>query len=213
MSGTACIGYPQTSQWLTDDKPVLRNRALSAGRPGDRHETHLSAEQNRAQASARLSRPHGNGRGSQGSGPPARPWPQEIVGLTFCDGTGLHSETPRPKLERLKNRQEFLRAARGVRRVTTGMTLELCPTPETGSPAIRVGFTASRKIGNAVARNRARRRLKAAALQVLPLFGLPGNDYVLVARRDTLTRPFGGLLDDLVSALNAAHARLGRPTA
>ena len=82
--------------------------------------------------------------------------------------------------------------------------------PEAGSPAIRVGFTASRKIGNAVARNRARRRLKAAAQQVLPLFGLPGNDYVLVARRETLERPFGDLLGDLESALLAAHERLGR---
>jgi ribonuclease P protein component len=89
------------------------------------------------------------------------------------------------------------------------MTLELCPAPKE-SLAIRVGFTASRKIGNAVARNRARRRLKAAAQQVLPLYGLPGNDYVLVARRETLTRPFGELLGDLETALVAAHDRLGR---
>lgn len=102
-----------------------------------------------------------------------------------------------------------MRAARGIRRVATGLTLELCPTPEDG-PAIRVGFTASRKIGNAVARNRARRRLKAAAQQVLPLYGLPGNDYVLVARRETLTQPFGDLLGDLESALMAAQERLGR---
>jgi ribonuclease P protein component len=116
----------------------------------------------------------------------------------------------RPVIERLKKRQEFLRAARGIRRVATGVTLELCPTPGEELAAIRVGFTASRKIGNAVARNRARRRLKAAAQQVLPLYGLPGNDYVLVARRETLTRPFGDLLGDLESALVAAHERLGR---
>jgi ribonuclease P protein component len=115
----------------------------------------------------------------------------------------------RPKIERLKKRPDFLRAARGIRRVAKGLTLELCPTPA-NSPAIRVGFTASRKIGNAVARNRARRRLKAAAQQVLPLYALPGNDYVLVARRETLTRPFGDLLGDLESALVAAQERLGR---
>jgi ribonuclease P protein component len=90
------------------------------------------------------------------------------------------------------------------------MTLELRQAPEAGTGTLRVGFTASRKIGNAVARNRARRRLKAAAQQVLPLYGHAGNDYVLVARRDTLDRPFGDLLGDLKTALTAAHERLDR---
>jgi ribonuclease P protein component len=116
----------------------------------------------------------------------------------------------RPKIERLKKRREFLQAARGIRRVATAVTLEVCLSPAATDPVIRAGFTASRKIGNAVARNRARRRLKAAAEQLLPLYGLPGNDYVLVARRETLTRPFGALLGDLESALVAAHERLGR---
>ncbi len=92
----------------------------------------------------------------------------------------------------------------------TGLTLEMCPAPEGETEAIRVGYTASRKIGGAVERNRAKRRLRAVAQNVLPLYGLPGNDYVLVARRETLTRPFGGLLSDLKSALAAAHVRLGR---
>jgi ribonuclease P protein component len=113
-------------------------------------------------------------------------------------------------IERLKKRPDFLRAARGVRRVAPGLSVELCPSPETDAASIRVGFTASRKIGNAVARNRARRRLKAAAQAVLPLYGVPGNDYVLVARRETLIRPFDGLIGDLRSALLAAHARLAR---
>ncbi len=71
-----------------------------------------------------------------------------------------------------------------------------------GNPeAIRVGFTASRKVGKAVARNRARRRLRAAAAQILPEIGQPGHDYVLVARTGTLTRRYADLVADLRAAL------------
>jgi ribonuclease P protein component len=119
-------------------------------------------------------------------------------------------------MERLKPRPDFLRAARGIRRVARSVTLELCPTPAakdgTGAAegAIRVGFTATRKIGGAVERNRAKRRLRAAAASLLPLYGQGGNDYVLVARPETLTRSFTGLLEDLAAALTAAHSKLGR---
>jgi ribonuclease P protein component len=128
-------------------------------------------------------------------------------------------KSPDPKtglaMDRLKIRSDFLRAARGVRRSAGGLTLELCPTPEASAKEgrCRVGFTASRKVGGAVQRNRAKRRLRAAAAAVLPLLGLPGNDYVLVARQSTLVRPFSGLLDDLAGAVKAAHAKLGRPKA
>ena len=113
-------------------------------------------------------------------------------------------------MDRLKKRADFLRAARGVRRVMPGVTLEVCPTPQawTKPSRLRLGFTASKKIGIAVERNRARRRLRAAAALTLPLYALPGNDYVLVARRGTLGRPFEGLLADLEASLKAAHSRL-----
>lgn len=90
------------------------------------------------------------------------------------------------------------------------VTLEVCQTPEKwANPGrLRLGFTASKKIGKAVARNRARRRLKAAAALTFPLYALPGNDYVLVARPDTLNRPFEGVVADLAAALEAAHSRL-----
>jgi ribonuclease P protein component len=71
-----------------------------------------------------------------------------------------------------------------------------------------VGFTASRKIGNAVVRNRAKRRLRAAAAQLLPLLGRSGHDYVLVARATAVARPFAALLSDITQALNAAHRKL-----
>jgi ribonuclease P protein component len=68
-------------------------------------------------------------------------------------------------------------------------------------PAVRVGFTASRKIGKAVARNRAKRRLRAAARSVMPSRVVSGHDYVLVARVAVLTCDFVTLESDLASAL------------
>ncbi|HVW75617.1 MAG TPA: ribonuclease P protein component [Rhizomicrobium sp.] len=113
-------------------------------------------------------------------------------------------------MERLKTRADFLRAARGIRRVEGAITLETCATPiaETLPGGVRVGFTASKKIGNAVTRNRAKRRLRAAASQLLPLLGREGCDYVLVARGTTVARPFPALLSDITTALKAAHRKL-----
>jgi ribonuclease P protein component len=67
---------------------------------------------------------------------------------------------------------------------------------------MRVGFTASRKVGNAVVRNRAKRRLRAAAAHVLSGEGRPGTDYVLIARATTAERPFAALIEDLTTALS-----------
>jgi ribonuclease P protein component len=111
-------------------------------------------------------------------------------------------------VDHLKKRADFLRAARGIRRVEGAITLETCLTPEALPGRLRVGFTASKKIGNAVARNRAKRRLRAAASQLLPLLGRPGHDYVLVARGTTVARPFPALLSDITTALKAAHRKL-----
>ena len=108
-------------------------------------------------------------------------------------------------MEHLKKRADFLRAARGIRRVEGAVTLETCPSL---LPGIRVGFTASKKIGNAVARNRAKRRLRAAASQLLPLLGRQGHDYVLVARGTTVARPYQDLLNDISTALKSAHKKL-----
>jgi ribonuclease P protein component len=70
-----------------------------------------------------------------------------------------------------------------------------------GEPLVRVGFTATRKIGGAVVRNRAKRRLREAARALIPLHGRAGHDYVLIARGGTASRPWGRLLDDVKSAL------------
>jgi ribonuclease P protein component len=115
-------------------------------------------------------------------------------------------------VERLKIRADFLRAAKGIRRVEGAITLETCASPEPSPRTVRVGFTASKKIGNAVIRNRAKRRLRAAASQLLPLLGRDGHDYVLVARGTTVARPFPALLSDITTALKAAHRKLDAKT-
>ena len=103
--------------------------------------------------------------------------------------------------ERLTRRPDFLRVAATRRRcVTPGLILQAAERPLAGS-AFRLGFTASRKVGGAVLRNRARRRLKAAAGAVMAAHAAPGMDYVLVARAETVIRPYPGLLADLETAL------------
>ncbi len=95
---------------------------------------------------------------------------------------------------------------RGIRRSRGALTLETCPSPDGAPQGLRVGFTASRKVGGAVQRNRAKRRMRAAAAATLPLLGRAGHDYVLVARQVTVTCDFQGLVDDLVALLHAVHA-------
>ncbi len=76
---------------------------------------------------------------------------------------------------------------------------------------VRVGFTASRKVGNAIARNRARRRLRAVAEEILPVHAKPGRDYVIIGRVATLRRPFHALLGDLENALKRVGAYRSGP--
>ncbi|MBC7905164.1 MAG: ribonuclease P protein component [Rhodospirillaceae bacterium] len=67
--------------------------------------------------------------------------------------------------------------------------------------SVRIGFTCSKKVGNAVARNRAKRRLKAAVDEVFPGSARPGLDYVVIGRQETVARPYSLLLQDLRTAL------------
>ena len=115
------------------------------------------------------------------------------------------------RIERLRKRADFLAAARHLRRVAGAITLEMAPTPEKSHEpqTLRLGFTASKKIGNAVARNRAKRRLRAAAYALLPLSGQGGHDYVLIARQGILVRDFAALKNDIAEAVRAAHIKLG----
>jgi ribonuclease P protein component len=105
----------------------------------------------------------------------------------------------------LKKRADFLRAAAARRQGAPGLLLQGRDRQD-GTDGVRVGFTCSRKIGNAVTRNRAKRRLRALAREVLPGAARPGWDYVLVGRPGTtVERDFALLRDDLVSALRGVH--------
>ena len=128
-----------------------------------------------------------------------------------ADALPAASVCPIAKPETLRHRRDFLSAARAGRRGTPTMNVQARERPEGEADGIRVGFTCSKKVGNAVARNRAKRRLRAVAREVLPLKGRDGWDYVLIGRAEvTGNAPFQSLLDDLTRALDTLHkARRG----
>ena len=107
-------------------------------------------------------------------------------------------DTPAP-IDRLKRRAEFLAAAKGMSAARGAVVVQALPRP--GQEGIRVGFTATKRVGGAVVRNRAKRRLREAAHALLPAFGRPGHDYVFIARNGTPPRTWARLLDDVKSAL------------
>jgi ribonuclease P protein component len=102
---------------------------------------------------------------------------------------------------RLKRRAEFLRAAaKGRKMATPGLVLQVLARPD-AEPA-RLGFTVTKKVGNAVVRNRTRRRLKEAARLLLQQQPVVGVDLVLIGRDGTRARRFTALQDDIRRALN-----------
>ena len=108
----------------------------------------------------------------------------------------------------LRKRAQFLRAARGRRQYAPGFMLHAWRRDD--AAPLRVGFTCSKKVGNAVARNRAKRRLREIARKVLPACGQAGWDYVLIGRPQvTAARDFQALQDDLCAALARVHGAGG----
>ena len=109
-------------------------------------------------------------------------------------------------LEKLRARSDYIAAAKAKHVSTTGFVLQARKRVKTSAPQPRYGITCSKKVGNAVARNRAKRRLRALANSVLPLLGRDGWDYVLIGRAQaTVNQPFDMLLENLRFALKKLH--------
>jgi ribonuclease P protein component len=121
-----------------------------------------------------------------------------------------------PTFERLKKRPDFLAAAKG-HAAARGALVAQARDRRDGSDLIRIGFTATKRIGGAVVRNRAKRRLREAARLIAPLHAKAGCDYVFIARGGAAGRPWARLLDDMKSALIRLaadlQAGLGEPSA
>src|SRR3954452_18105553 len=147
-------------------------------------EAHFSAEQPRPQAASRIPRTDGDGRRPQGAERAPRPRAQEAQ-----------------RLSTIKKRSDFLAANAGRRAATPGFVL-LVRDREDSDPAIRIGFTVTRKIGGAVVRNRMKRRFRALAREIVPIKGFVGSDHVMIGRAKGIERDYGLLRSELAGALD-----------
>lgn len=147
-------------------------------------EADLSAEQPGARTPPRLPRADGDGGRPLGDPRPPCPRPQEAVGVTV-----------------LTRRRDFVAANAGRRAPMPGFVLLVRPR-EDGDAGIRVGFTVTKKIGNAVVRNRMKRRFRALCRDLLPTSGIIGADHVLIGRAGGIEREFNRLRADLLRALD-----------
>lgn len=146
-------------------------------------EADLSAEQPGACTPPRLSLAHGDSGRPQRDPRAARTRPQEAV-----------------RLIQLTRRGDFLAANAGKRAPMPGFVL-LVRNRADDSPLMRIGYTVSRKVGNAVTRNRMKRRLRALAHELLPVEGIAGADHVLIGRQAGVERDFAELRAELSKAL------------
>jgi ribonuclease P protein component len=147
-------------------------------------EAHFPAEQPRPQAPARLPRAHGDPRRPQGAERAPRPRPQEAQ-----------------RRATNRKRADFLAANAGKRAAMPGFVL-LVRDRKDADPAMRVGFTVTKKIGGAVVRNRMKRRLRELAREIVPAKGFPGADHVMIGRAKGVERDFSLLRDELAGALD-----------
>ena len=191
---------------------------MPTGRETDR-ETDISTKPPRAQASPRLPVAHGDESRPQGSGAPPGQGPQAALGLSLTDSwaapvlRGAASDSAqhadRETVHGKMQRRDFLRLRhRGMIARAPGFVLQAYARPGADGQAPRLGFTVTKRIGNAVERNRIRRRLREAVRLSQPAWLRHGHDYALIARRDVLSRPYSRLVRDLDRAFHNVHKAL-----
>ena len=117
-------------------------------------------------------------------------------------------QSAKANIQTLKKRRDFILASRALRHSCKTMIVQL---NQNDLGKIRLGITCSKKVGNAVVRNRAKRRLRAIAREALPVLGRVGFDYVLIGRHDlTVSSEFKILKNDFILALEALHLKSDR---
>jgi ribonuclease P protein component len=156
-------------------------------------EAHFPAKPPRAQAPSRFPLALGHARRPQGPRRPSRTRTQDAFRLT------------RSKIETISRRADFLAANAGRRAPMPGFVLLVRPRGD-DSPAMRLGITVTKKIGNAVVRNRMKRRFRSLAREILPEAGLAGADHILIGRAGGVERDFEDLRRELGKALARATA-------
>jgi ribonuclease P protein component len=160
-------------------------------------EADLSTEPAGASAPSRFPRAHGDPGRTQGAGEPPRQGPGEAERLAVPAAPAV--TTPQTHIPTVAARKDFLAANSGRRAPTPGFVL-LVRRRDDDAP-MRAGYTVTKKIGNAVVRNRLKRRMRALVRQVLPDNGVPHADHILIGRSEGLTRRFDTLAADLMKAL------------
>ena len=161
------------------------------------HEAHFSAEQSRARSPSRLSPSHVDRKRPCDLERASWTRSQETLRLSGTDGDGAAMQP----YAIMKKRADFLAANRGKRYATPGFVL-LVRDRADDSPAIRLGITITKKVGNSVIRNRMRRRFRELAREMLAAKGKPGADHVLIGREGGIERDYGQLREELAKALD-----------
>ena len=125
--------------------------------------------------------------------------------LDNAENLKANSQSLKADLQTLTKRQDFILSSRGLKHSCDTMIVQ---TKKNELRTVRVGITCSKKVGNAVVRNRAKRRLRAIAREILPTWGRVGFDYVLIGRHgSTISSEFKNLKNDFISALEALHRK------
>ncbi len=180
--------------WGDPDVPSPRRDHRRTNREAD-----LSTEQACTQAPSRFPHAHGHQRWAQGAFGTALTWAQAAFRLTASPRAARVAS-----MERLRQRADFLAAASGIKSTATAFVLQARRRIDDG-PA-RFGFTVSKKVGNAVERNRVRRRLREIVRGAGSSRIRAGHDYVLIGRRAALKVPFARIAADFEGALQRVHA-------